>query len=116
MQQPLVSICIPTHNRLNLLKKSVNSALNQTYKNIEIIISDNSDNDFTKKYVKTISDKRIRYYKNSSNIGSFLNVNKVAHLAKGKYIKYLLDDDLLKPNCVMKMVEILVARIAGFAC
>ena len=57
--------------------------------------------------VSNFRDKRIKYYKNISNIGAFSNVNKVANLAKGKYIKYLLDDDMLKPKCIEKMVEIL---------
>jgi len=101
----LVSICIPTFNRINFLKEAIQSAQNQTYQNIEIIISDNSQDDITRNYIKTVDDKRIRYYKNSKNIGSFANLKKVASLAKGKYIKFLLDDDILKPTCVEKMLK-----------
>lgn len=107
MKNPLVSICIPTHNRFSIFKQALKSAQKQTYKNIEIVISDNSSGNESKLLVSQFRDKRIRYYKNSSNIGSFSNVSRVAHLAKGKYIKYLLDDDLLKPDCVIKMVDIL---------
>lgn len=104
---PLVSICIPTFNRINFLKEAIQSAQNQTYQNIEIIISDNNQDKITLNYIKTIKDNRIRYNKNSKNIGSFANHKKVASLAKGKYIKFLSDDDLLKPTCVEKMVRIL---------
>lgn len=104
---PLVSICIPTHNRLKLFKQALKSAQKQTYANIEIVISDNSDDDATEKYVATLKEKRIKYYRNASDTDSYSNVNNAAQLASGKYIKYLLDDDLLKQNCVKKMVNIL---------
>lgn len=104
---PLVSICIPTHNRLEFFKQALKSAQKQTYNTIEIVISDNSSNDVTEKYVATLEDKRIKYYRNSPNTDSYSNVNNAAQLASGKYIKYLLDDDLLKQNCVNKMVKIL---------
>ena len=108
MQQPLVSICIPTHNRLKLLKEAVKSAINQTYKNIEIIISDNSDDNLTNYYVKTIQDKRIRYHKNTSkNISAFQNVDKIAHLAKGKYISFLDSDDAWYSNKLEKVIAVL---------
>lgn len=107
MKKPLVSICIPTHNRPDLLKQALQSATSQTYKNIEIIISDNSTDNKSKLLMSQFKDNRIKYYKNKISITSFLNVSKVAHLAKGKYIKYLLDDDLLKPDCVDKMVKVL---------
>lgn len=104
---PLVSICIPTHNRLKLFKQALKSAQKQTYDNIEIVISDNSDDDETEKYVATLKEKRIKYYRNASDTDSYSNVNNAAQLASGKYIKYLLDDDLLKQNCVKKMANIL---------
>lgn len=107
MKNPLVSICIPTHNRFSIFKQALKSAQKQTYKNIEIVISDNSDDDATQKYIATMKDERIKYYRNAQNLASFLNINRAAQLARGIYIKYLLDDDLLKPDCVSKMVEVL---------
>ena len=107
MNSPLVSICIPTHNRLEFFKQALASAQQQTYNAIEIIVSDNSDDDATQKYIATITDKRIFFYRNLKNTDSCDNLNNAARLAQGKYIKYLLDDDLLKLNCVSKMVEIL---------
>ncbi|QQS43483.1 glycosyltransferase family 2 protein [Candidatus Roizmanbacteria bacterium] len=91
---------------MEYLKKSLKSALDQTYDNIEIVISDNSENNDTKKYIESLDNKKIRYIKNKINIGPFLNSNQVVSLSKGKYVKYLLDDDLLHSSCVEKMVTI----------
>ena len=107
MQQPLVSICIPTHNRLSFFKQALKSAQRQTYNTIEIVISDNSDDNTTQKYVTTLKDERIKYYRSASRHDFLFNFDKVEQLANGKYIKYLLDDDLLKPDCVSKMVQVL---------
>src|SRR3990167_7486256 len=106
-KKPLVSICIPTHNRPDYLKQALRSALNQTYKNIEVVISDNSNDSLTENFVKTIKDRRIRYYRNSPNASSFLNGSRIPKFTKGKYIKYLYDDDLLKPNCISKMLDVM---------
>lgn len=106
-KKPLISICIPTYNRTQFLLLALQSCLKQTYTNFEILITDNSDTDETKKAVQKIKDKRIRYYKNAKNIGSFNNLIKVASFAKGKYIKFLLDDDLLAKNCLEKMINVM---------
>jgi len=107
MKNPLVSICIPTHDRFLFFKQAFKSAQRQTYKNIEIVISDSSDDDLTQKYVAALKDERIKYYRSASNLAFFKNINRAAQLAHGTYIKYLLDDDLLKPDCVSKMVKVL---------
>jgi glycosyltransferase involved in cell wall biosynthesis len=57
----LVSVIIPTHNRKEYLKDAVNSIQNQTYQNFEIIIVDDFSDDKTEDYVKSLSDKRIKY-------------------------------------------------------
>lgn len=106
MKYPLVSICIPTHNRLSFFKKALKSARQQTYNNIEIVISDNSDDNKTQQYITTLKDSRIRYYRIEPNFDPFLNVSQLVELAHGVYIKYVMDDDLLQPNCVDRMVKI----------
>jgi len=104
MNQPLVSICIPTFNRPDLLSRALRSALAQTYGNLEIVVTDNSDGPVTRQLVESLNDPRIRYYKNPENIGSVANVIHVVSLARGKYIHLLMDDDLLTPNAVQLMV------------
>lgn len=115
--KPLISICIPTYNRTEFLLLALKSCFDQTYKDFEIIITDNGDTDETKKVISKIKDKRIRYYKNEKNIGSFNNLIKVASLAKGQYIKFLLDDDLLAKDCLKKMVDVIEKnKSVGIVC
>jgi glycosyltransferase involved in cell wall biosynthesis len=98
MNPPIVSICIPTFNRPRLLKEAIQSCLNQTFSDFEIIITDNSANDDSRTIVREFSDVRLRYFKNENNIGPHANSARALSLATGKYIKWLMDDDLLKPE------------------
>lgn len=97
MNGPLVSICIPTFNRPGLLREAVLSCLAQTFSDYEIVITDNSTSDASEKVVKGLNDPRIRYHRNERNIGGPANFAKALSLAQGKYIKWLMDDDLVKP-------------------
>lgn len=92
---PLVSVLIPTCNRPELLLKAINSALLQSYKNIEVIVSDNSNNTKTEEVVSQISDSRLVYSRNRENIGPILNWRKSLEIAKGEYCVVLPDDDYL---------------------
>jgi glycosyltransferase involved in cell wall biosynthesis len=104
---PLVSICIPTYNRPEYLRRAVESCLAQTYPHFEIIITDNSTNDDTAKIAPMWTDLRIRYHNNGGNIGATNSANRAMALSKGKYIKFLMDDDLLKPRCLELMTRAL---------
>ncbi len=108
---PLVSILIPTYNRPKYFELALKSALNQTYKNIEIIIGDDSTNDeteriVTKKYLKNYNS--ITYYHNEKNLGQFDNDLKLVNLAKGNYINFLMDDDLFEASKIEKMMNYFV--------
>lgn len=106
MQQPLVSILMPTHNRVELFKIAFQSAINQTYKNIEIVISDDSDNDETYQYVQAyLHDPRIRYSWNRG-FDAKQNWQWVITHCEGDYFNYLMDDDIYSPDKIEKMVEI----------
>jgi len=108
---PLVSILIPTYNRPYYLEQALKSALDQTYPNIEIIICDNSDDDRTKQLVKarmsSPQNAQIKYVKNARNIGPIENQQKCLKLSTGEYINYLMDDDLLHPEKIEKMLPYL---------
>jgi len=104
---PLVSICIPTYNRPEYLRRAVESCLAQTYPHFEIIITDNSTNDDTAKIAARWTDLRIRYYSNGGNIGPHPSAIRAKDLASGSHIKFLMDDDLLKPRCLELMVKAL---------
>jgi glycosyltransferase involved in cell wall biosynthesis len=102
-QAPLVSILIPTH-RANLLKHSLASAVSQTYSNTEIIISDNSESDDIWQMCQSYPN--VRYYRNPrpTKTDFWMNVENPLQYAKGTFIKYLFDDDLLFPNCIDTMI------------
>ena len=100
------SIVITTYNRLDFLKIAIQSALNQsTY--CEIIIVDDGSCDGTKDYVKTLGN-RIKYYRNSINLGHSVSVNKGVQKARGEWVKLLDDDDCLLPNCIETMQKNLI--------
>lgn len=104
---PLVSICIPTYNGSAYIEETLNSALNQTYKNIEIVITDDNSSDNTVELCKTYAqkDNRIKVYENESNLGLIGNWTESVEKASSKWIKFLFQDDLLSPVCVEKMIK-----------
>jgi len=97
---PTISICIPVFNGEDYILNCINSVLEQNFCDYELIIIDNFSTDNTKKIIKNIKDKRIRYIKNSRNIGSIPNFNKCIKEAKGTFFLLLPHDDLLLPNCL----------------
>ncbi|MBI4979777.1 MAG: glycosyltransferase family 2 protein [Spirochaetes bacterium] len=107
MKTPLVSICIPTYNRPEYLLKALRSCFAQTLQDFEIIITDNSPDDRSQKLVRSLSHRKIKYYRNSQNIGGLKNIERARRLARGTYIKYLMDDDLLRADCLEKMVAVM---------
>src|ERR1035441_6631561 len=107
MTPSLVSICIPTYNRPEYLRRAVESCLAQTYPHFEIVITDNSTNQESADMAAKWTDPRIRYYSNGGNIGSHASAVRSVSLASGQHIKFLMDDDLLKPRCLELMVKAL---------
>lgn len=89
----MVSICIPTYNNLDLFKRCLNSVLIQTYKDYEIIVSDDSDSDEIKYYLTGLNLTSLTYVHNIPALGSPGNWNRTLDLAKGNYIKILHHDD-----------------------
>ena len=102
MKSPLVSILIPTYNRENLIKDAIESALNQTYKNIEIIIVDNKSIDNTWQVIKSYEgkDSRIKAFQNKKNIGPVLNWKECVSFSKGSFVKFLFSDDYISENYI----------------
>lgn len=105
---PLVTIAIPTYKRADdYLKQTLESAVSQTYQNIEIIISDNCSPDDTEKVVKSFNDSRIRYIRHKENIGPANNFNFCVNEAKGVYFQLLQDDDLIDKDFIESCVRAL---------
>lgn len=99
-EDPLVTVYIPTYNRVNLLERAVNSVLNQGYKNLEIIIVDDCSTDGTVAYLEYIAatDSRIRYFLKKQNSGACVSRNIAIKNAKGIFITGLDDDDYFVSN------------------
>jgi glycosyltransferase involved in cell wall biosynthesis len=99
--RPLVTIGIPTYNRADsYLRAAVQSALDQTYPNLEVVISDNGSVDHTEELIRSIADPRIRYFKQEQNLGVTGNFNFCVQQARGAYFLLLCDDDLIDPDFV----------------
>ena len=114
MNQPLVSIIIPTHNRSELLSRAVKSVINQTYQNIEIIIVDDVGN--VPKEIKILSDK-IKYLHIPNTLWVSENRNAGINISNGKYIAGLDDDDYWFNNYLDTLIPIMEAdETIGFAC
>ena len=110
----LVSILIPTYNREQYIEECINSAINQSYQNIEIIIVDNNSSDRTANIIEKLAarDSRISFYINSENVGPVENWKKCLTYAKGEFIKFLFSDDLLAPNCIQSSLDKLLQHDA----
>lgn len=105
---PLVSLTIPTYNRPKWLKNALECAINQTYKNIEIILSDNcSEDPEVDKICKEYASKypQIKHYRQESNIGAGLNGDFCVSKSTGKYIMGLCDDDSIAPTYIEKTLN-----------
>lgn len=100
MMEPLISVYIPTYNRLELLKRAVQSVQNQTYKNFEIIIVDDNSSDGTQDFLVGLTkvDSRIRYFFKDKNSGACVSRNIAINLAQGELITGLDDDDYFLPH------------------
>jgi glycosyltransferase involved in cell wall biosynthesis len=109
MQQPLVSVLMTSYNRERYIGEAIESVMNSTYKNFELIIVDDGSKDATvniaKGYAET--DPRIRVYINEKNLGDYPNRNRAASYAKGKYLKYVDSDDKILPEALETFVNIM---------
>lgn len=103
---PLVSIMIPTYNRPQFFELALQSALRQKYENLEIIVCDNSTGDRTEALVeKYLGDSRLRYHRNKTAKTKEENFAPFEHLAKGEYLQWLMDDDILLDGKIEKMMQ-----------
>ena len=105
---PKVSICIPTYNRKEYIKETLDSILAQTYKNYEIVIVDDGSTDGTADMIKSL-DYPVTYHW-QENAGDAAARNKLIKLAKSEYISFIDSDDLLMPDAIERMVHAMQAE------
>lgn len=101
----LVSIIMPSYNTALYIEKTIQSVLDQTYPNWELIIVDDCSTDNTDEVLEKIKDTRIHYLKNEKNSGAAVSRNKALRKAKGQWIAFLDSDDLWMPNKLEKQIR-----------
>jgi glycosyltransferase involved in cell wall biosynthesis len=108
--RPLVSVVLLTYNRPHLLRVALESALQQTYQNLEILICDNASETATTELIQQYQDSRIIHRRHATNIGMTANAKDGFIVAQGKYVTNLHDDDFWEPSFIEKMVAALEAH------
>lgn len=103
--KPLVSIVIPVYNREKMVCEAIDSALRQTYENIEIIVVDNCSTDKTWETILKYNNSKLKAYRNDSNLGPVLNWKRGIELANGAYIKLLFSDDMISNNFIEECLK-----------
>jgi hypothetical protein len=99
-----VTIAIPTYNRSELLKTSLQSVLAQDYSDFQVLVLDNASTDDTEAVVRSQADSRITYVRNETNIGMFRNWKRTVEINSSPYLSILSDDDRLLPNFIRESV------------
>lgn len=114
----LVSICMPTYNGERYIADAIQSALNQTYADFELLISDDCSTDLTADIVREFMrrDDRIHYWRNDSRLGLFPNYNECMSQCKGDLIKPFAQDDLLSPKALEIMVSSYTTNKVSLVC
>ena len=100
----LVSIIMPSYNTADYIQKSIQSVVNQTYVNWELIIVDDCSTDNTDEILSKISDSRIIVYRNNYNSGAAISRNKALREARGQWVAFLDSDDLWSPKKLEKQI------------
>lgn len=108
---PKVSVMIPTYNYARFLDDAIQSVLDQTFTDFELVIVDNRSSDHTAEVVqKYLSDPRVSFVVNERNLGLAGNWNRCLELARGEYIKFLCADDKFQPLILERFVQVLDAH------
>src|SRR5947209_962278 len=118
VDSPRVSIGLPVYNGAQYLREAVESILDQTFMDFELVISDNGSSDDTELICRQYAEKdqRIRYYRYETNRGPGWNSHHVFELSRGEYFKWLAHDDRCAPQFLEKCVGALDANRSAVLC
>lgn len=103
LTKPKISVCIPVYKGESTIEETIRSVTGQTFKDFEIVITDDSPDDKSSRIIKSIKDKRIRYFLNKNNLGCGSNLNKGTRIASCDLLFYLSQDDLLDKEALEKI-------------
>ena len=104
---PRFSVCIPNYNLGHFIGETIQSVLDQTFSDFEIIIVDNASTDDSVNVIESFEDDRIRLYQNNYNIGFSPNLQAVTQRATGEFLILLSSDDLMAPNALEQYDQVL---------
>jgi len=118
MRHPDVSICLPVYNGARYIQHALQSVLEQTFENFELIISDNASTDTTSDICQDIAsrDSRVRYFRSDINRGLASNFNYAFSLATAPFLMWIGHDDVMGPTYVSRCVEELAADSSAVLC
>lgn len=102
-----VSVCIPVYNGSNYIAAAIQSILSQTYTDLHLFVCDNCSTDNTEEIVRTFTDSRVTYIRNSTNLGPVGNANRCLELADGEYVSIFHHDDVMLPRNLELKVHVL---------
>jgi len=105
-RRPAVSVCIPTFNGGPWLREAIESALAQDYADLEVVVCDDASTDDTVAVAQAFGDERVRVVVNRERAGMARNWNQSVLESRGAHIKFLMQDDLLAPGCVGRMLDL----------
>ncbi|MBA7491966.1 hypothetical protein ES702_02514 [subsurface metagenome] len=106
-RNPKVSVCMPNYNFGHFIGQAIQSVLEQTFADFELIIVDDASTDNSVAIIKSFSDERVKFYQNEKNIGRVKNINKCLSLASGEYVTILPSDDIYLPASLQRRVQVL---------
>lgn len=106
MNKPLVSICVPVYNGQRWLRECLDSCMEQTYANYEVVVCDDGSNDNSRLIINEYiaRHKHLKFYQNEKNLGLVGNWNRCLELASGEWIKFVFQDDQITNDCLEKFV------------
>lgn len=107
MNEPKVTIGLPIYNGQAYMDETINSILNQSYENFELIIIDDGSSDQTQKKLKELKDPRVRVIIDNKNLGLPNRLNQITQMAKGEFIARMDADDIMTEDRIEKQVSIL---------
>ncbi len=108
---PKVTVIIPSYNHARFIAEAINSVLQQTFQDFELLICDDASMDDSVEIIKTFKDERIQLHINQINLGACVTFNNMIKKAKGKYIALLNSDDVWYSDKLRKQVEFLESNI-----
>jgi glycosyltransferase involved in cell wall biosynthesis len=107
MSGPSVSVCVPTYNGAAFIAQTIQSVLDQSFSDFELIIVDDASTDGSAEVIAGFKDGRLRYIRHEQNQGAAATWNHAVSLAEAPLVKLLCHDDTITPDCLGRQVEVM---------